>query len=146
MPITVFKRILSHKFLNRNILHQEYFQKLDIRYGATVDEIKTVVEGVDKNDIIILFLHSFNFLNLPYNFRRKEYGRIHINDGMIKGFEELLKWISQQKNCRVTTIDRLKVDFSHDDFCIEIPSMDRGGIKQQIFDSFANRILKVRRT
>ena len=146
IPITVFKRIVNYKFLNCNILHREHFQKLDIRYGATVDEIKRVVEGSDENDIIILFLHSFNFVNLPYNFRRREYGTISINEGMIKGFEDLLKWISQQKNCRVTTIDRLKVDFSHDDICIEIPNIHRGDIKQKIFDSFTNRILKVRRT
>ena len=146
IPITVFKRMVNHKFMNRNIIHQEHFQKLDLRYGATVSEIKKVVEGSDENDIIMLFLHSFNFLNLPYNFRRGEYGTISVNDGMIKDFDDLLKWILQQKNCRVTTIDRLKVDFSHDDFCIEIPIRSSGSIKQKIFDNFTNRILRVRRT
>ena len=146
IPITVFKRVVNRKFLNRNILHREHFQKLDLRYGATVREIKKVVNDSDENAIIILFLHSFNFLNLPYNFRRKEYGTISVNDGMIKDFEELLKWISQPKNCRVTTIDRLKVDFSHDDFCIENPIRSSVNIKQKIVDNFTNRILKVRRT
>lgn len=146
IPITLFKRIFTYKFLNRNIIHREHFQKMDMRYGAAVDELKKVIDKSGENDIIVLFLHSFNFLILPYNFRKREYGRISINEGMIKDCDDLLKWISLHKKGSFTTIDTLRIDFSHDDICIEIPSMNRGGIKQKIFDDFTNRVLKVRRT
>lgn len=144
IPITVFKKVVTFNFLNLNIRHREHFQKLDIRYGATVSEIKKVIDDSDEDEVIVLFLHSFNFLDLPYNFRKRGYGTLSINDNMIKKIEDILSWISSHKKSSFTTIANLRIDFSHDDRCIEFPS--RGSIKQKIFDVFTNRMLKVRRT
>lgn len=62
----------------------------------------------------------------------------------IKGFENLLEWISLQKNCSFTTMDRLKVDFSHNDAYVEI--VRKGSIVEKIYNSFIDRIQRIRKT
>lgn len=143
IPITVFKKIVSYDFLGINISRREYFQKLDIRYGATIDEIKKVIRDNGKDSIIVLFLHSFNFLKLPYNFTKRKYGKISIDEEMIKKFENLFKWISFQKNYCFTTMEKLKVNFSQKNTYVEISQ--KGSIIQMIYNMLRNRILKNRR-
>ena len=144
IPITVFKKIVYNKFLNINIHRRRFFQKLDVRYGAIVNEIKKVISDTGKDNIIVLFLHSFNFLKLPYNFRKGRYGRISVDEGMIKKFENLLKWISFQKNCRFITIEKLKINFSQKDTYIQI--FKRDSTIRIIYNSFINRVLRVGKT
>lgn len=96
-----------------------------------------------KDDVIVLFLHSFNFLHLPYNFRKGEYGRIGVDEGTMKDAEDLLSWIVLQKNCGFVTINSLRIDSSQDDVLIEISR--RGSIKQGMLDALASKVLKVRR-
>ncbi len=139
IPVTVFKKIVHYRYLSC----REHFQKLDIRYGATPEAIKEVVSKSSENDLIVLFLHSFNFLSLPYNFRGNKYGRICVEKGLIKKFDGLLEWISLQKNCSFTTIDQLKIDFSQDDACLVIP--EKGSLRQKIYDSFTEKILRVKK-
>lgn len=63
IPITVFKKVVNYKLFGIDIYHSEYFNKLDIRYGITIDEIIEVINKSTEDDIIVLFLHSFSFLN-----------------------------------------------------------------------------------
>lgn len=144
VPVTVFEESAYYEFLGIKLLCRKHFQKLDVRFGATADEIKEVISNSGKDDVIMLFLHSFNFLHLPYNFRKGEYGRISINEDIIKNVDRLLNWISLQANCDFTTVDMLRMDSSHDDVPIGIPR--RGNIKQEMLDAFVSKILKVRRT
>jgi hypothetical protein len=144
IPITVFKRITNRSFFSINIYQREYFQKHDIRYGATEDEIKELISKSDNDINIILFFHSFNFLKLPYNFRTKRYGKISINKKMMEKFENIIKWISLQNNCSFTTIDKLKINFSQKETYMEI--FKKESIYKIIYDKFANRILRIRKT
>jgi len=144
IPVTVFEKIVDYKILGIKVLSQERFRKLDIRYGATVDEIQEVVHKSDKNDIVILFLHSFNFLNLPYNFSKKEYGKISINDILIEKFKKILNWISLQENCRFVTFDKLKLDTSQKDTFIK--TLRKGNILQETYNFFRYKALKTRRS
>ena len=108
IPVTVFCRKIKYNLLNFNIKYgKKYYQKLDLRYGVRLSEIKKVIKKTAKNDIIVIFLHSFNFLNLPYNQREKQYLKPSVNHKIIQDFAELIKWLSQQKNCIFTNIDKL---------------------------------------
>lgn len=144
IPITVFKEVVNYKLFRIDISHGEHFDKLDIRYGITIDEIKKVISKSAEDDIIVLFLHSFNFLTLPYNFRKRRYSKISINEKMIREFENLLRWISLQKNCSFTTINTLRVDFSQNDPYIEIAR--NGDIVERMYYNFTDRILRIRKT
>lgn len=142
IPITVFEKTLNYNLFGINISRRECFQKLDVRYGVTVDEIKKVVNNSSKNSIIMLFLHSFNFLHLPYNFRKRKYGKISIDKEMIKQFEDLLSWISLQKKYDFVTFDKLKIDFSQEDSLVKISRKEN--IMPKTYRSLKNRVLKTR--
>ncbi len=144
IPITVFKKIVNYKFLNIRICSREYFQKLDTRYGAEIEEIKRVIHQSNENDILVLFLHSFSFLNLPYNFRKRKYGKIGINEKRVKEFEGLLNWISLHEKCNFTTIDELRAEVFQKDNCIKI--LSKKNVGQVLLGNFANKILKIRNT
>jgi len=141
IPITVFKRVLRDKLFLINICRREQFNKLDMRYGVTIEEIKEVINKTPGDDIIVLFLHSFNFLDLLYDFRGRKLRRIGIDEEGIKGFENLIIWISSQENCSFITMDRLKVDFSGNDTCVEI--VGKGSVVKRICDNFRNKVFRV---
>ena len=144
IPVTVFEKIVDYKILGIKILNKERFRKLDIKYGATVSEIQEAISKSSKNDIIILFLHSFNFLNLPYNFSRRKYGTISINDMLIEKFKKLLDWISLQENCKFVTFDTLKMDSSQKDAFIKISQ--EGNILKETYNFFRYKVLKTRKS
>jgi len=144
IPITVFEKIISYDFFGIKIIQRKHFQKLDIRYGATLDEVKNVIINENGKDaIIVLFLHSFNFLSLPYNFRKKEYGKINVNEKIIRKFKSLLKWIYSQKKCSFATISNLKEAFLKNDACVKITKSEN--ILRKLLNDFANKTLKIRK-
>ena len=61
MPVSVFgiKKTLFGIPIWKNVM----WQKLDFRYGASVKDILTVIRRINDDAIIVLFLHSFNFLD-----------------------------------------------------------------------------------
>lgn len=142
VPVTVFFKIINYKFLGINISSKKYFQKLDIRYGAELEEIKKVISQSAKNNILVLFLHSFNFLSLPYNFNTKKYGKISIDKDIIDNFQELLDWITKQKECIFCNFEKLEPDFFAKDNIVEISS--RGNITPKLYDKFNYKIFKNR--
>ena len=143
IPITVFKKVVNQKLFRIDISRWEHFDKLDIRYGVTIDEIREVINKSGKNNIIILFLHSFYFLILTYNFRKRRYGKISVDEDRINEFRNLLKWISLQNNCSFTFIDKLQLDFSQNDTYVEI--IRKGSIVEKIYGNFTDRILRIRK-
>jgi len=100
IPITVFKRVVNYKFMNRTLRYKEQFSKLDLNYGATVDEIKKVINESSNDDVMILFVHSFSFLKIKYDFGKKRYAYIGINHDYIEKFKKLMKWISLQSTIK----------------------------------------------
>lgn len=104
IPITVFRKMLNYKFLNITFLHREHFPKLDLNYGATLDEIKRVINESSNDDVMILFFHSFSFLKIKYDFSKNRYAQIGINYDYIEKFKKLMRWISLQSNLKYINI------------------------------------------
>jgi len=96
IPITVFKRVVNYELLGVKFFNRKSFQKLDMKYGASVDEIKEVIRRSGEDSVIVLFLHSFNFLRIEYDFRKNKYSYIGIDEVNIEGFDRLVSWISEQ--------------------------------------------------
>jgi hypothetical protein len=140
-PVATLKAILVQKEGRQSLVRGEQFKKLDTRYGATLEEIKKVITESDPKAVIILFLHSFNFLDLVFNLRKRTYESIRVNDNLIKSFEELLLWISKQESCRFSTIDDLKIDYEQRDVCIEVDSGDNRTLTGKAINLFRTHIL-----
>ena len=102
IPITVYEKKIKLLFKTRQI-----YQKLDFRYGSSAKEIIEVVRKAPSNTLIVLFLHSFNFLNLPYNFKRKEYGKITVNTSLIKEFDFLLSELTKLPDVKFTSFKEI---------------------------------------
>ena len=66
-----------------------------------------------EKSVIVIFLHSFNFLNLPYNFKKKKYGKITVNYKLINDFERLLSEIKGFKDTQFSYSEKIfnKKDF-----------------------------------
>jgi len=78
--------------------------------GAPVfsaDEILKAIDLMPENCIIVLFLHSFNFLNLKYSFKDKKYVTISINDKLINEYKRLLASIADKTECKFSSIKDL---------------------------------------
>lgn len=116
IPVTTYKRQDKLPF-NRQ---RDVTTKLDIRYGSSVDDIIEVIKNAPNDSVIILFLHSFNFLNLPFNFRTQKYGRITVNQKLINDYKLLLKNISDLDGCYFSEFDKIDIDKEYNDFFIDI--------------------------
>jgi hypothetical protein len=154
IPVTVFKQVVSNrnpmtvliKFVLQRKMGQktwmsQQFQKLDIRHSATVSEIKEVISQSRHDAIIILFLHSFNFLDLLFNFKKREYDSIRINDTLIGDFEELLVWISKRESCKFTNFENLSIHYGQKDELIEISKKENSNVIKSLFKLFETRVL-----
>ena len=77
-----------------------------------------------ENCIIVLFLHSFNFLNLEYSFKDKKYIKIGVNDELISEYKNLLAGIANKTECKFTVIKNLNMsDLSDEDV---VPTIQTG--------------------
>ena len=154
IPVTVFKKIatlknpikIASQFLMRkrtrhNYFRKECFQKLDLRQTTTPDEIKKTIDNSNPDTIITLFLHSFNFLDLLFNFRTNEYASIRVNQSLINSFENVLAWIAEQESCKFNTIDRLQIDFAESDQYVSINCKDDSSMKQGLVRLLRSHVL-----
>ena len=103
LPVSVYEKQKRYSFIKT----KSSFQKFDFRYGSGVDEILKAIDLMPENCIIVLFLHSFNFLNLKYNFKDKKYIKISINDKLINEYKRLLASIADKTECKFTSIKDL---------------------------------------
>jgi len=134
LPVTVFKKKIM-SFPGK--IEKYLFQKLDFRYGATVEDILYTINEMPQSSIIVLFLHSFNFLKLRYNFKKKSFSKISINQSLINSFDRLLNGISIMNECEFRTLDTIKLDNTLEDVVPEVL------IKKSIADSFKHKIHKL---
>lgn len=113
LPVSVYERQKRYGPLKT----KSSFQKFDFRYGSSADEILKAIDMMPENCIIVLFLHSFNFLNLKYNFKDKKYIKISINDKLINEYKLLLASIADKTECKFTSIKDLDMGgLSDEDF------------------------------
>lgn len=113
LPVTVYEKQKRYSFIKT----KSSFQKFDFRYGSSANEILKAIDTMPENYIIVLFLHSFNFLNLKYNFKDKKYINISINDKLINEYKRLLAGIANKAECKFTSIKDLDMGgLSSEDF------------------------------
>ena len=103
LPVTVYEKQKRYSFIKT----KSSFQKFDFRYGSSMDEILKAIDLMPENCIVVLFLHSFNFLNLKYSFKDKKYIEISINDKLINEYKWLLASIANKTECKFTSIKDL---------------------------------------
>jgi len=140
IPVTLFEEEADYGFLNLSVLKKKSFKKLDLRYGANLEEIKNVILNSDDG-IFVIFLHSFNFLNLPYNFKENRYHKIGINNGIVGEFENLLKWLILQKDVVFPLIQDIDInDFGKDNV---IKTYSKKAILPRIINKFKYKILNI---
>lgn len=84
------------------------WQKMDFRYGSSVSEILSVVDSAPNDSVLTLFLHSFNFLRREYDFSRKRYINISLEQSLIEKFEYLLSELSNRRECIFSTLNACK--------------------------------------
>lgn len=106
MPVSVLgiRKTLFGIPIWKNVM----WQKLDFRYGASVKDILTVIRRINDDAIIVLFLHSFNFLELKYNVTKKHFDDIKISNKMIEKFECMLEEIASMGDCEYGNINCIK--------------------------------------
>ena len=120
LPVSVFEKQKHFGFLKS----KSNFQKFDFRYGSSADEILKAIDLMPGNCIIVLFLHSFNFLNLKYSFKDKKYIKISIDDELIREYKKLLSGIANKTECKFIAIKNLNMsDLSDEDI---IPTIHAG--------------------
>jgi hypothetical protein len=110
IPVTTYEQKNQYYIIGIKNFQKTNYQKLDFRYGSNVVEIQKVISQMQKNSTAVIFLHSFNFLNLNYDTKNQKYLKPTINNKLIKDFKNLLKWIKNQKDCEFSTINKLKID------------------------------------
>ena len=113
LPVSVYEKQKRYGFIKT----KSSFQKFDFRYGSSADEILKAIDLMTENCIIVLFLHSFNFLNLKYSFKDRKYVKISINDKLINEYKWLLASIADKTECKFTSIKDLDMGgLSDEDF------------------------------
>ena len=134
LPVSVYEKQKRYGVLKT----KSVFQKFDFRYSSSADEILRAIDLMPKDCVITLFLHSFNFLNLKYNFKSGQYVDISINEGLIGEYKKLLEKIAGNKECKFTSIKDLNLSsLSYSDYVPKIsvsaeilkPAMDKFRLK-----------------
>jgi hypothetical protein len=105
VPVSVYKKFITYYPI---MIRRMNYQKLDFRYGASISDILQTINEMPNGAVIVLFMHSFNFLNLPYNFKRQHYGKISVNSKLINDYALLLSAINQREDCQFATLQTLK--------------------------------------
>ncbi|SEO72317.1 hypothetical protein [Propionispora vibrioides] len=136
IPITVYRRDTIYW----PMISRKYYQKLDFRYGSTAQEILSVISRMPLDSVIVLFLHSFNFLKIPYNFRTKKYGEITINDKLIEEYHKVLQGIKQNEDCVFCSFSDINLDEQYDDFLVHIRQGGHwGAVLRRRFDNIMGK-------
>ncbi|MEO0224812.1 MAG: hypothetical protein ABIL76_06970 [candidate division WOR-3 bacterium] len=117
IPITVYKIIKKSIFKKEKII----FRKLNFRYESNVSEILKVIDSSPDQCVFVIFLHSFNFLNLVYNFEINKFVKINKNNRLILEYKNFLERISLRKECCFTNILEIcKKDIHFEDYIVTI--------------------------
>lgn len=138
LPISVYEKQKRYSFITT----KSGFQKFDFRYGSSADEILKAIDLMPENCIIVLFLHSFNFLNLKYSFKDKKYIKISIYDRLINEYKRLLAGIANKAECKFTAIKNLDMEGLMDEDFAPTIRADANIIKY-VKDKFGLKIMKV---
>ena len=104
-PVTVYRE-------RRIFFGQErkpQYKKLDFRYGSDARTIIDVVRRMPDHSIIVLFLHSFNFLTGYYRKKEKKFTEIGINRRLIEEYRMLLSGLQKVENLVFTDFSRAAV-------------------------------------
>ena len=105
-PVTVCRE--QRLFLGQE--RKPQYKKLDFRYGSDAATIIDVVHRAPDNSIIVLFLHSFNFLTGYYKKREKKFSDIGINRKLIEEYRTLLARLKKIEDLVFTDFSRVVVD------------------------------------
>lgn len=119
IPVSGYTRQVDYRFLSIPLLQRQHFQKLDIRYGSTAREIQEAITRAPDNSVHVLFLHSFNFLKLPYNFQKKQFGAIEPWPELFQEFSNLLAWLAGRPDCCFTDFAGLQLA-EIEDYLVEV--------------------------
>jgi hypothetical protein len=106
VPITLYKKA-SYFCLPLRFRTLSY-EKLDYRYGSSVKDIKCVIKKSDRGSVLVVFLHSFNFLNIKHDNKSNKIKDVKIDYKMIDKFKSLIEWISMQDDCEFSNFDEIK--------------------------------------
>lgn len=115
-PVTVYKE-------RRFVLGRErrpIFRKLDFRYGSDTETILGVVRKSPKDSILILFLHSFNFLAGTYNRKRKKFSEITVDRRLIEEYQRLLTGLRQMPDTNFVDFSCIRAGEHDCDFVDEV--------------------------
>ena len=105
-PVTVYRE--QRVFLGQE--RKPQYKKLDFRYGSDAATIIDVVHRAPDNSIIVLFLHSFNFLTGYYKKKEKKFSDIGINRKLIEEYRTLLAGLKKIEDLVFTDFSRVVVD------------------------------------
>ncbi|MBT3261242.1 hypothetical protein HOC37_01720 [bacterium] len=117
IPVSVFQNNINYW---PGAIKRKVMTKLDFRYGADTNQILRVIEQAPDNVLIVLFLHSFNFLNRFYDFKLKRFKRITINRKLIIEYEKLLAGIKDRLDCEFISLDQIDNSDYADDYLVDI--------------------------
>ena len=104
-PVTVYRERRIFFGQERKPQHK----KLDFRYGSDARTIIDVVRRMPDHSIIVLFLHSFNFLTGYYRKKEKKFTEIGINRRLIDEYRMLLSGLQKVENLVFTDFSRAAV-------------------------------------
>lgn len=114
-------------------------QKLDFRYGASADEILAAIDLLPGGAVVVLFMHSFNFLKLPYDFRARRFGHISVDADLIRNYEYLLGHLAARDDCRFVSLSDIDVSPAEEgrvpvvETDIPLAQVLRGKIRRKVF-------------
>ncbi|WP_418626574.1 polysaccharide deacetylase family protein [Anaerosinus sp.] len=138
VPITVYE---ENRFLcGCELQNRKAVKKLDFRYGSNSKDILSVIDKSPQNTVIVLFLHSFNFIKLKYSIKNKKFNPFEVDNNLINEYRILLQGLRSRKDCIFSDLNSLNLENCRDDYCI---SMDKNvDIQKVIKEKFSERILR----
>ncbi len=95
LPITLFDNVIDYTFAGVKLFKRNLVKKLDVD-SCSIDELKKGIEAFNNNgiEIVILFLHSYSFINRNYdysefspNFQNIERFKFVLNEGLKHGYK-----------------------------------------------------------
>jgi hypothetical protein len=117
IPVTVYDRVSTLKGLG---LKRSTITKLDLKYGSSVQDIIRVVDQAPENSVMVIFLHSFNFINRYFDSKRKRFVRFEENTELIQDYEKLLSVLSKTEDCTFASVDNSLGNQDLKDFLIRV--------------------------
>lgn len=119
VPVTVY--LEKSVFLGRELRRRQAVKKLDFRYGSDSKAILEVIRRVPRDSIIVLFLHSFNFMEFTYHIKTGTYTDFRVHRRLIEEYHALLDGIRAMGDTVFIDFDRLYMgQEASADFCVEV--------------------------